>query len=356
MILLTTELQNDHQPDTAWALLGTTARLAHSVGINFRDYPTLPPEHDYAIARSSIAWQDMMHSLWRKDPAASLAMAYPTLGKHDDDKQTYLGALCDVYRSAVAVLEKDVSPMGMSASVNTELTAHVDYMRSVCRAYPNRECKSVRDRCEVASFRVHGGFLLASVLLKLGEAKHTHHPSESLELDEQAKAALLEVLSAYLDFGNISNLPTRTYILTHYALTSALELCRWQQAPDGLFQGTLLPKMLNSLDSLADAAQNGHSGSAYEDERLLSEQHLRAMDLLSDIFSDSRQVYADRNREREIPESLRADAGQLLQQMDKLRDPVDGMPELPHTFEATLTRSDAGANGVTIPLQSAWGL
>lgn len=298
LILLVSELHNDHEPDASWAMLASTARLAHSLGINFSVKSSRLSDPDYAIARSAIAWQDMMHALWRQDPGASIAHGYPALASANSEESTpsLLATLCDVHRSALAAHELTTDSTDLSTLPSPELMKHVDFMHGTCHSYLRRDCKNMRDRIEVAAFKLHGFYLLATILLRIGELKGRHYPTEAAKFDHQAREALVEVIQTFVEFSTISTLPVRTHCTVHYALISALELCRWNHAPDGQFQGQLLPKLLSSLDSLTGQVANGNGASHGPADALLPAVQLKVHHLLERIYVDSRQVYADRTQ------------------------------------------------------------
>lgn len=260
LLLLTVELQNDHQLSAAWALLGTTARLAQSIGIPSSISNTIGHDQDALMARyvhlhrlsrhssksctmvylstyssRSIVWQDIMlalvHNNYNAGPAVSSDIE--NLESYEPDVAQYLPVIFRFQTLGIHLLRRK-PPAQRDTREGSDTRMRLHELREMHRDIWSRDSKSMKDRYEHAALKLYTSHMLAKALPHFNDREGNSTlgyrvldpDKEPTELGHQA---YVDVMQTFIDFSAISNVAVRTWMMVHCTLDAALELCVGQQ-------------------------------------------------------------------------------------------------------------------------------
>ena len=281
LLLLSNELLNEHQPNLAWTVIGTASRLSQLIDSpylsqnngQFTDqvdgraqaeyiFPSSRSRRTYAhnlssrVAIMNTALHDAIISaiVSRSTPTNFITLLpYAEEAQYlNPDITTVLVALYasipDATRPTQLSPERWGSASSASSDALTQYHLRLDTLTHRFRLADIAACKSIRDRYEYYTFRLHRAFVTALVA-------RAALPDRSLALDAQdgpadraLERAHLDALAAFLDFSSISNLPVRTWWMVHFVLDAAAELCSVAQAPESQLVTTLLPRLSQVME------------------------------------------------------------------------------------------------------------
>ena len=333
LLLLSQELLNEHQPVLSWTVIGTSLSLAQLLdsSSSFHQngpYPEIDvrvkAEYAYPILQSATkaltsasraaitnaALQDTVISslLNRLSPAQLSA-----LHQHSTDSQYSLDLPTTLSQLYALIPDAALKPTQPSHHQNSlfpqpsspyhpdhlpQFTHHLDAFTRRFRTADIANCKSIRDRYEHYTFRLHVAHVSALVAKPaLGERGYTVE-SQDTTVGRTLENAHTDTLHAFLDFSSISNLPPRTHQLTHFALTSALTLLSVAQSPESVLVSATLPRLLQTLESSMG---------------VLSKRHAEAVGVTGRVVRDLGNMEGDHGMLRVPPEDVRRAVTEALE-------------------------------------------
>ncbi|KAL5362042.1 hypothetical protein BJX96DRAFT_185772 [Aspergillus floccosus] len=230
LLVLGNTLQNNGQSDAAWALLGTTVRLAQTMGLHTeRSIAYLP---QYIQSKAKILW---------------LGIEVTTADRDTQETEFYLNML-----------------------------NHLDdvYQRALPHLTSRDNCKSMHDHLEHLALKMHFSLVVA-VLTRPALKQPQIQDSPYGILRERAKTSIIDASRAFLDFQALSVVPLRTWSMVHTALTSTLLLSTWEETRNDPESRDLQQRVIEVFSAVGSVGQPGHS--APENGQWLSERHIRAL-------------------------------------------------------------------------------
>ncbi|KAF7597181.1 hypothetical protein BBP40_009521 [Aspergillus hancockii] len=281
LLILGNTLQNNGQSDAAWALLGTTVRLAQALGLHTERGTSHLPECIRRKAKrlwSTTVWQDCLLSLcYDRPPVVSISGWQQPVDSASTTGLSFTDAmylLCQLGLDIAKVQE----PEHWELSRATELLASLDniYSRAQPHLLAREHCKCLQHHQEHLALRMHMSFC-TSVL-----CRPTIRSSPSLVDDHRynllrtrAKDSLVNASKAFLDFQTLSIVPLRTWSMVHTVLSSALLLCIWQETRNDSECRDLQQRVI-TVFSTADSPRKDTAGVS-DDGQWLSARHIRAL-------------------------------------------------------------------------------
>lgn len=245
----------------------------------------------------------------------------------DSASLEYLRGIYHFYAMPVQLLKQE--PMKEFA-IPTATLDFLDQLRASYKEISFTDCKSMRDRYELAAFKLHASYMLSRVLGHFRDAKGglsvgangNQYNSSTPETTPGAGAqhALVTVIQTFVEFSAISNVPLRTWIMVHYALSAALSLCQYEGSRTGTLLRDVLPKLMPLL------------GVGTSTDIALSSGHSEAVQLLNRVWKGLQAKFEDEPIEiPELPPHVRGEAAKV---------------------QAALANTEAA----TMESQSLWGL
>ncbi|KAH6638479.1 fungal-specific transcription factor domain-containing protein [Boeremia exigua] len=279
LILLGLFIRNDGDADASWALLGTTMRLAQSVGL-----------HDVKTMRNlSTRDKEMRSQLWKTilqhDSILSLCfdrpMFTPTLPLSSFPSSTpaesldYSQMMWEITRLCADNLTHRNREVDYNRS--QQCLIHVDsiFSQSSPHLQERSACLRMHDRLEHHTINIHINFMISVICRPAFLGSDLDDCDDKTALAERGKAALTSTVSHFLCLHRLTTYAVRTWTTLHEALSSAL-LLELLREPDksaeltGL-QNEFLEVVISSLDS-GSTVQTG-----------LSKPHARAIAALRKI-------------------------------------------------------------------------
>ncbi|KAI9743775.1 MAG: hypothetical protein M1818_002509 [Claussenomyces sp. TS43310] len=289
LLVLGNVLQNDMQPDAAWMMLGTTIRMAQSLGLHQTNM------NEDSVSRKvwfAVIWQDSLLSMCFDRP--SMVIDIEAFRMDDVNLPTNLSytdamrCLAQIGLKGINVQKPVSSGFQIIASLLDEIEsiyAHVEPHLRQLDAYSN-----IQHRCEYYALRLHTSFVMA--WLSRGAMRRnetaTAEVSIKLMLVSKCKTHLLESLRAYLGLQHLCILALRSWPMIHNGISSALLL--------GLIGETRVNPEVRELQreliSLLSARDADAVALDSEDHIALSRLHSRALVALKDLFNDQAQPAA----------------------------------------------------------------
>lgn len=228
LLLLGSFIRNDGDASASWALLGTTMRLAQSVGL-----------HD----------ANNMHNLSERDKRMRLQL-WKTVLQHDSilslcfDRPTSTSTTpISVFPDSTPAESLDYSHMmweitRLCADNLTSRSRDIDPSQShhslrridsiVAQASPHLQarsaCLSMQDLLEHYTMHLHMSFLISVICRPafLNSDQNSHH--DSMALDRRGRDALASTVRHFLSLHKLTTYAIRTWTTLHEALSSALLL------------------------------------------------------------------------------------------------------------------------------------
>ncbi|KAB8299097.1 hypothetical protein EYC80_001215 [Monilinia laxa] len=277
LLLLGNVLQNDTKPESAWMLLGTTARMAQSLGIHTQKHKDSSPSRKLWL---SLVWQDSLLSLCFD----RIPVTRPNTTAEDlRDNLSYTEAmrfLCDRTLRSDSLWKYSESPdlAGILEDVSS-----VEQIRSKSIGL-NGEPHQLNfvQRCETSILNLHISFVIAwlcrPALRSRDSIKRT--PAHSQLVDKCYKN-LVECVRAFVQLHSMSIVASRSWSVIHNGLSSALLL--------GLLGGTArdpeVRKLQGKILDIFSGGQEIATGLDSETNPELSPPHARAIAALRRVYS-----------------------------------------------------------------------
>ncbi|KAJ0414157.1 phenylacrylic acid decarboxylase [Aspergillus carlsbadensis] len=282
LLILGNTLQNNGQSDAAWALLGTTVRLAQTLGIHTVRGIAHWPEQARLKAKalwSMTVWQDSLLSLCYDRPpiVSTQGWAPDAVSVSSQSALSYTNVmhyLCWIALRIISLNEVgDPQPQG-----NLALLAELDstYARAQPHLLERSSCGNLQQHLEHLALRMHTSFcvsVLCRPALKSRSSSMDPRTFETLRL--RAKASLIDASKAFLDFQALSVVPLRTWSMVHTVLSSTLLLCIWPETREDPECRDLQQR---AIEVFSGGSSSGGKETAPSDySQWLSARHIRAL-------------------------------------------------------------------------------
>ncbi|GFF32132.1 maltose permease MAL61 [Aspergillus udagawae] len=292
LLILGNTLQNNGQSDGAWALLGTTARLAQTLGLHTEksisrwpepmrpkakalcllslcyDRPSMVSTRgwqlDSTTLESNLSYTDMMHYLCRL--GLQINNAEERERNYLDFSLKLLAALDNVF--------KRVQPHLLSREQCTSLHQHLEHL----------------------ALRIHVSFCV-SVLCRpaIKRPPRTSLSPRLRVLRNRAKDSLVEAAKAFLDFETLSIVPLRTWSMVHTVLSSALLLCLWEETRHEPVCRDLQQRVIEVFSRVGTTGTDANG--QHDNRQWLSTRHVHALVALRNAVRDTPMREGDANPE-----------------------------------------------------------
>ncbi|KAL4943113.1 hypothetical protein BDV06DRAFT_211313 [Aspergillus oleicola] len=279
LLILGNTLQNNGQSDSAWALLGTTVRLAQTLGLHTKRGISHWPEHMRVKAKSlwsMTVWQDTLLSLCYDRPPIVSSRGWDPEAVLTPSNLSYVNLMHYICWIALKVMQIDETQES-EPTQNLSLLAELD--RTYNEAQPHllqREaCKNLQQHLEHLALRMHFSFGVSALCRPaIRSSPNITKNSGYASLRSRAKESLIMASKTFLDFQALSIVPLRTWSMVHTVLSSTLLLCTWQETRDDPECRDLQQKVIEVFS--AGNASGKDTGSS-EHSQWLSARHIRAL-------------------------------------------------------------------------------
>ncbi|KAJ5563800.1 hypothetical protein N7513_000042 [Penicillium frequentans] len=281
LLIVGNTLQNTGQSDAAWALLGTTVRLAQTMGLHTERSTIHWPEYVRTKARklwSTVVWQDSLLCLcYDRPPIVSVtgwSFDHAHFEHNDLSYPETMHLICrlglDIMRPEnLGLTEVDRAIEGLRRLDNLgQRSQH--YLR-------NREsCITFQQNLEHLALRMHTSFCV-SVLCRPAMKQFQPQPlnPQADILRTRAKAGLIDASTAFLDFQALSVVPLRSWSMVHTVLSSTLLLCIWEETRHDPECRSLQQRVIDVFSSSDPRTTEGTPSES--DGQWLSARHIRAL-------------------------------------------------------------------------------
>ncbi|OJJ06738.1 hypothetical protein ASPVEDRAFT_140590 [Aspergillus versicolor CBS 583.65] len=279
LLILGNTLQNNGQSDAAWALLGTTVRLAQTLGLHTERGISHWPEHAKQKAKllwSMTVWQDSLLSLcYDRPPIVSNMRWTPEALSSPRLELSYVNLMhyfCWVGLE-IMKMEETAEPQ---PNHNLTLLTNLDsvFNRAQTHLLARESCRNLQQHLEHLALRMHMSFI-ASALCRPAIKRSPGLLNEDprlLSLRSRARQSLITASRAFLDFQALSVVPLRTWSMVHTVLSSTLLLCTWQETREDVVCRDLQQRV---IEVFSGAGTGMETGSEYS--QWLSARHIRAL-------------------------------------------------------------------------------
>lgn len=232
MLILGNVLANAMSPGAAWSLLGMTIRLAQSLGLH-RSIENHAAPSSAEVTRSKIwwavLWQDSLLSISydRASSAATVDAEMPPNLSSDGQGYSYHECMYRVLKVGLDTVRNRVAPqmiesrLSRCGDLRNEVQKAQD--RSVEHLRDLESCKSIRDQSEYWMLALHSAFM-KSELCRPAVSPSTSIFDQSNELRKLCIENLMATVEAFLGIARAAPVHTRSWAVTHRALSSALLL------------------------------------------------------------------------------------------------------------------------------------
>ncbi|KAK7542480.1 fungal-specific transcription factor domain-containing protein [Phyllosticta citribraziliensis] len=287
LLVLAAFLQNDGNSDAAWSLLGTIVRLAQSIGLS----------PSWGVARRiSDSEKESNKKLWmtiqQQDTILSLCYDRPTVLAYSpqlelqelatNSKLNFQEVMWRITTATLRIMAQRLSipnatTMHQHIQELEQITLHsADHLRD------KQHCVKLDQRIQNLAIRTHISFLVSIVcrptFSNSARAALDESEQQAAYLAARGKAALVDVLKAFLDLQALTIYPLRSWVMIHEVLSSALLLAALGETKKSEELGVLQQRLIDVLasNSSTEGSNSSNSGSAHS----LSSSHLRALRIL----------------------------------------------------------------------------
>ncbi|KAJ5909219.1 transcriptional regulator family: Fungal Specific TF [Penicillium taxi] len=279
LLILGNTMQNMGQSDAAWALLGSTVRLAQTMGLHTARSTIHWPEHVQTKARtlwSSVVWQDSLLCLCYDRPPIVTVMGWPLENSfYERQDLSYAEVMHFLCRLGLDIMrpesfgrhEADRAIEGLQALDNA-------CQRGVPHLRTRERCTTLQQHLEHLALRMHSSFCVSVI------CRPAMKQSNSLDLLPQtgimrarAKGSLIDSSNAFLEFQALSVVPLRSWSMVHTVLSSTLLLCIWEETHNDSECRSLQQKVIDVFSSFDSKASDDEGNK----NQWLSARHIRAL-------------------------------------------------------------------------------
>ncbi|KAL4814949.1 fungal-specific transcription factor domain-containing protein [Aspergillus spinulosporus] len=243
LLILGNTLQNNGQSDAAWALLGTTVRLAQTLGLHTERGISHWPEHARQKAKSlwsMTVWQDSLLSLCYDRPPIATSRGWMP-DAHSLPQLSYTNLMHYLCWTALGIIGMQESA---AAEPSHNLTLLADLDSTYARAQPHllrrEDCRNLQQHLEHLALRMHVSFYVSALCRPaIKTSPQFSEDSRYAPLRTRARESLIVASKAFLDFQALSIVPLRTWSMTLKQRSSVGGANQGHaQRPAGDFTGT----------------------------------------------------------------------------------------------------------------------
>ncbi|RAK74966.1 Zn(II)2Cys6 transcription factor [Aspergillus fijiensis CBS 313.89] len=279
LLILGNTLQNTGQSDSAWALLGSTVRLAQTIGLHTEKSVAHLPDHVKSKARRlwfTVVWQDSLLCLCYDRPPIVTVTGWSLDDSAFSGRElNYMDMMHFLCRIALDILTASEMEMQQPSRL-LDILATVD---RVCqRAQPHlkslQECKTLQHNLEHLALKMHIAFAVSVVTRPALKRSGVRDSAQDI-LRMRAKCSLIDASNTFLEFQALSVVPLRTWSMVHTVISSTLLLCIWEETRNDAECRDLQQKVIEVFSAAGSVGSVERSGS--ENGQWLSERHIRAL-------------------------------------------------------------------------------
>ncbi|KAH8432500.1 Zn(II)2Cys6 transcription factor [Aspergillus melleus] len=309
MLIVGNTLQNNGQSEAAWALLGTTVRLAQTLGLHTEKSTARLPGYIQVKARKlwfTIVWQDSLLCLcYDRPPVVSIAGWTPDNSIFNRLDLSFTEIMHYVCRIALGITTSEVRDA-------QEVTRALEMLNSLDavfqRAQPhlrNRgDCRTLHHNLEHLALKMH--LSLAGSVLSRPALKSSQVREEAWYdiLRTRAKTSLIDASKAFLEFQALSIVPLRSWSMVHTVLSSTLLLCIWEETRNDAECRDLQQRVIEVFSAAGSVGSVGNAAS--QNGQWLSERHIRALITLRNAVGNALDQSREQGHPSENPPYLEA--------------------------------------------------
>ncbi|PWY75011.1 phenylacrylic acid decarboxylase [Aspergillus heteromorphus CBS 117.55] len=279
LLIIGNTLQNNGQSDAAWALLGTTVRLAQTLGLHTERGMARFPDHVKWKARKlwfAVVWQDSLLCLcYDRPPIVSITGWTPDNSIFSRTDLCYTEVMHYLCRMALEI-SQSAGIEGQQSTPRLDTLASLDsvYQRAQPHLRERQECKTLHHNLEHLALKMHVS-LAISVLTRSALRRIPIRDSAHDVMRTRAKNSLIDASRAFLDFQALSVVPLRSWSMVHTVLSSTLLLCIWEETRNDAECRDLQQRVIEVFSAAGSVGTVGNSAS--ENGQWLSERHIRAL-------------------------------------------------------------------------------
>ncbi|KAF2090165.1 hypothetical protein K490DRAFT_23, partial [Saccharata proteae CBS 121410] len=232
-IVLGNVLQNDLKPEGAWIILGTTIRLAQSLGLHegrlgrTTRAPVLP-DKEKRLWENTV-WQDSILSLCFDRPPAIDSVnneEYLVLNDMVTDLQyaEAITRLCHGILRGIAISRR--RPLNLSSVADNVREIERIRLHATLHLQELKHCHTVQQLCEYHLHDVHTKFVISWLCRPALSIRASNHerPEFRATLAAKCKESLADCLESFLKLYTLSEYASRSWATLHNGLSSALLL------------------------------------------------------------------------------------------------------------------------------------
>lgn len=283
LLILGTFLQNDGNSDAAWALLGTTLRLAQSLGLHSEYGVAENVSHEDKATRRrlwmTIVQQDCILSLCYDRPTALAYMPIAVSGNHEQATLlSYQEIMWEVSRLGLNLLARRTGEANVDSMQQQLREVEQVMLRAAMHLRGREHCKGLQQRVQFYCVTLHRSFLTSAICRPtFRKSQRTSTNPQHLNVSAIGKNALAEAVKAFLDLHSLSMYPTRSWVCLHEALSSALLLTILGETRKSPTLNNMQKRLIEVL--LSSALDESPQNSSYA----LTSSHLKALKTLQSL-------------------------------------------------------------------------
>ncbi|KAL1640903.1 hypothetical protein SLS58_006519 [Diplodia intermedia] len=274
--------------DAAWAMCGTTMRLAQSLGLH-SEYGMAENISDQEKATRHRLWltisqQDCILSLCFDRPTALAYMPFVSSNAiRFNQPNNFQEVMWEISKIGLRLLARRTSS---DANVENILERLQELDQVMVQAAPHlqdkTECTTLQDKAQHFLLAQHRSFAIAAVCRPtFKKLQHMNNDSVLLNILSTGKHALAHTVRSFLDLHSMSVYPTRSWTCIHEALSSALLLTILGETRKCSALGNMQKRLINVLLSRAQDDSPGSINSA------LTSSHLNALKALQRLMQEA---------------------------------------------------------------------
>ncbi|KAJ5260539.1 Transcription factor [Penicillium angulare] len=271
------------QSDAAWALLGTTVRLAQTMGLHTERSTIHWPAYVQGKVKTlwrAIVWQDSLLCMCYDRPPIVSVSGWPLDAEiHERLDLSYAETMHLICRLGLDIMR----PGNFGFTEGDPAIEGLQKLDSICKQgqpyLQSREyCMSLQHNLEHLALRMHTSFCV-SVLCR--PAMKQSQPPQLFPHDDllraRAKGSLIDASKAFLDFQALSVVPLRSWSMVHTVLSSTLLLCIWEETRHDPECRSLQQRVIDVFSSSDSRTTEDRASLPENDTQWLSARHIRAL-------------------------------------------------------------------------------
>ncbi|XPS95422.1 hypothetical protein M3J09_004713 [Ascochyta lentis] len=228
LLLLGTFIRNDGDANASWALLGTTIRLAQSVGLhdaeNMSNLSAVDKRMRSQLWKAALQ-HDSILTLFFDRPASTFSLTIfdlhsAALAESLDFSQVMWGItqLC-----AGRLMQRT---QGVDLDRSLQSLRHVDNLLTLSAPHLQRRtaCLSMQDRLQHYAINLHMSFLTSVICRPIFLLPERGSGASYIELNKRGRDALADTVRHFLNLHKLTTYAIRTWTTMHEALSSSLLL------------------------------------------------------------------------------------------------------------------------------------